>query len=121
MVVRVGFDAPGGVAQDAGEVFAELESGAEEADLDVGFGKAEQFGGLPDGETLDVPEEEDQAIFFVELCEGLVEELADFVPVDQFFGVGAPVGDVFGVGDFAGVRVGVGGLVEGYPQTLAIA
>lgn len=109
----VRFESAGGIAQDARELFAQLEAGAEEPDLYIGFGEAEQFGGFADRESLDVPQEKHQPVLFVEPGQCIFEQLAHFIAMDQLLGAGPPVGDVFGVRDFTGFRVRIGGLVEG--------
>jgi len=46
------------VAEGAGELFAELEPGAEEADFDVGFAQVKRVGGFLHGQTFDIAQEE---------------------------------------------------------------
>lgn len=112
-MVGVRFQPGAWIAKDTGESFSELEPGPQQADFDVGFGQSQEFCGFADGESFDVAKEEDQAIFFVQVGERLLQEPTHLALVDQFLGGGTPVGDVLRVGDFPAVRVRVGGLVEG--------
>lgn len=52
--VPVRSDAFAFVAEGAGELFAELESGTEDTDFDVGFAQAQRDGGFFHGETFDI-------------------------------------------------------------------
>lgn len=90
-----------------------MEAGAEKADFGIGLGEAEGESGFLDREALDVTQEEDEAMFFVEVSEGILEEAADIVVVGELSRGVAPIGDVFRVRNGARDVRFIGSGVEG--------
>ncbi len=86
VLMRVGRKAALFIAEKLGELFAQLESGAEEPDFDVGLAQTERVGCLADGQAFDITQEEHQPVLFVELRQGVVDQASGLVPFDQSFG-----------------------------------
>ena len=74
--MAMGIEAVCGIAEGASELLAEGESGAEQADFDVGLGEIEGLGGFAYGEALDIAQEKDQPVFVVEFVQGGVQQPA---------------------------------------------
>jgi len=87
-----------GIAKGACQALAEHEAGAHETDFYVCGGDLQGLGGFLGGKLFHIAEDEDEAVFFVEFGEGLIEEGADFLAVGQIGDVLLPRGDEFGMG-----------------------
>ena len=74
------------VPEGAGELFAELEAGAEETDFDVGFAQAECIGGLFYGQTFDIAQQENHSVAFVKFSQRVIDQAGGFVALGELFG-----------------------------------
>ncbi len=95
------------VAQLTGERFPKLKPGAEEADFGVGFTQAQGLGSFLDRKAFNVPQQENQPMFFVQLSQGFIQEPLSFVSLHECLRGLSPVRDVFRVGYMAIVIAGL--------------
>src|SRR5450759_1150036 len=85
MVMWPALNAPNGIAKRAGELFAQLQPGAEQPHFHIGLAQVERVGCFPNGQTFHVAQQEDQTMLLVQPRQCFVEQPADFVLLHQKF------------------------------------
>src|SRR5664279_373058 len=84
VVMRPG-QLPFWIAQNPGQVFAQLQPRAEQPHFHIGFAQVKRTGGFADGQTFHIPQQKDQTMLFIQPRQCFVEQPADFVPLHQKF------------------------------------
>jgi len=112
MVMMFVDEAAGGVAQRLRQLLAQLQPGAEQANLHIRLAQLQRGGSFGHRQSLHIPQHEDQTVFFIELHQRVVEQLPGFMAVDKLFRRLSPVRDVFGMRNGSVILLWFGGGLE---------
>ena len=84
MVMMTALESRGGVAEGAGELFAQLQPGAEQPHLQDGLAQVQRLGGFGDGQAFHITQHEDEAMFHP-VWQRVIKQALGFVGFDELF------------------------------------